>query len=202
MKSLVVGLTGQSGSGKTTVSVFFDQAGFGIINCDKIAHEVLRHDDCKKAIFSAFPTLSINMADGEIDRKALGKIVFSDKSSLLLLNSITHPFILNEVTARIDNLKKNTNIVIVDAPTLFESGANKLCDLTVGVVAENEVLIKRLCQRDNISQEQVESRIKNQHDISFFEKNCDIIIRNSDRLEDLSKQANEVVKKLCSIIKL
>lgn len=196
----IIGITGQSGAGKTTICNFFEkEAAYDIINCDDIAHSILLNSTVKANVLAAFPTVSTS--DGEISRKALGKIVFSDKKALEFLNSLTHPSIIEELGYRINAAGFGLIClgVIIDAPTLFESGADKLCDITVGVVSELPLLTKRLCERDNISEEEAVNRIKRQHDIDFFEKNCDYIIKNNGEISELENQARELLLKVKSL---
>ena len=124
MKKTVVGLTGQSGAGKTTISDAFRENGFEIINCDIVAREVTQAgNECCKELAKLFP----NCFDENysLDRQKLGEIVFSDKNKLQMLNDTIYPFINKLIDEKINAAP--SRFILLDAPTLFEAGADKLC---------------------------------------------------------------------------
>ena len=131
MKKTVVGLTGQSGAGKTTISDAFRENGFEIINCDIVAREVTKAgSECCKKLAKIFPDC---FDDGfALDRRKLGEIVFSDKARLQMLNDTIYPFINKLIDEKINATE--SEFVLLDAPTLFEAGADKLCSVIVSVV--------------------------------------------------------------------
>lgn len=193
--SYIIGLTGQSGAGKTTISEVWRQHGFGAIDCDRLAHSVMNGADCLNALTAAF-SKDILDKDGNLDRKALGRIVFSDAESLKLLNATSHPFIMSELKKMIEEMSSKYSVIMVDAPTLFESGADKLCQKTVGIIADREILLKRICQRDSISLEEGKKRLDSQRDAAFFSSRCDIIIENSGDIRALEAKAAEVAEEV------
>lgn len=189
---MVIGLTGQSGSGKTTVCEQLSDNNCYILNCDKLAHVVLNSALCLEKIVEEF---SVNILDSDknLNRKALAAIVFGDREKLDKLNKITHPIIVDAIAKKIDENKLLNDIIILDAPTLFESGANRLCDKIIGVVSNEENLIKRIMARDNITLEAVKKRLSTQHNIDFFKEHCDYIIENNSDIIDLKKQINDII---------
>lgn len=196
--SLIVGLTGQTGAGKTTACKVFSNCGFGIINCDLVARDVVNIDNyCLNEIVNEFSEIILN-SDKTLNRKTLGKIVFSDKEKLLKLNKIIHPYIIIEIKKTIDELSQKFSVIILDAPTLFESKANKLCDKIVSVIADADIIIPRIIKRDSISKENAENRLNSQHNKEFFIKNSDFVASNNgleqefiDKLYDISKKLKE-----------
>ncbi len=164
MKKTVVGLTGQSGAGKTTISDAFRENGFEIINCDKVAREVTQAgNECCKELAKLFPSC---FDDGfALDRRKLGEIVFSDKARLQMLNDTIYPFINKLIDEKINATE--SEFVLLDAPTLFEAGADKLCSVIVSVVADFGIRLERITKRDGISAELAKKRFSSQHTMDF-----------------------------------
>lgn len=189
----VVGLTGQTGAGKSTVSKVFAENGFYIINADHTARKVMEKGSrCLDEVVNAFGTDILNN-DGTLDRKALAFIVFNDKSMLDKLNSITYP----HITAEISEVIKNTDgFILLDAPTLFESGTDKLCDIIVSVTADPEIRKKRIVKRDNLTHEQAVSRMKSQLDEDFFVSHSDFVIKNNGSVEAAYGISKEIADKI------
>lgn len=191
--SKIIGLTGQSGSGKTTVSEIFRQNGFGIINCDLVARQVTETgSDCNKKLAEHFPQCFDKSF--RLDRRKLASEVFSDKTKLELLDSIIYPHINNRINKAIDSFSKDCQYILLDAPTLFEAGADKLCDVIVAVTADKDIRLKRIIKRDGISNELAEKRFSCQQSEDFFERECDYVIRNNDSTEDVQNEALRIIK--------
>lgn len=188
-KCFVIGLTGQTGSGKSTVCSAFMEKGFEIINCDLVARTVTTDgSDCCKALSEIFPECFDSVL--HLDRKALGSIVFGSKEKLETLNRIIFPFINKEIERRIKRSNDNgKELVLLDAPTLFEAGADKLCDMIVSCVALKKLRMQRIMIRDNLDEAQAENRINSQHSEEFFRKNSDLIIENNGGLDSLARAA-------------
>lgn len=196
MNALVVGLTGQSGAGKTTVCEVFCENGFCIINADMIARQLMECGTlCLKEVAEAFE----NVIDGEgnLDRKALAQIVFSDKGKLDLLNSITYPYITARVLTLIEEMDSaGKQYILLDAPTLFESRADDFCDLIISVIATETSRRERITKRDGITEEQAQNRMSAQHSDNFYTKNSDFIIKNNKSVRLLREKAKEVSDKI------
>lgn len=189
---MVIGLTGQSGAGKTTICEQLLVNDCYILNCDKLAHLVLNSSKCLEKLIEEF-SVNILDADKNLNRKALSAIVFGDKEKLDRLNKITHPIILEEIEIKINENKILNEIIILDAPTLFESGVDKLCDKIIGVISNTENLLNRIMSRDNIDLDTAKNRLANQHDIAFFKENCDYIIENNSDISDLKEQLDKII---------
>ena len=174
----IIGITGGTGSGKTIVLHALEKQGALALDCDKIYHELLLDNEEMKAEIST--CFSGALIDDVIDRKRLGELVFNDKSALQKLNEITHKYVVDEVKRRLADWEKQGGAVAaIDAIALFESGANKLCNITVGIIAPVETRIERIIKRDSITREQAEKRINAQKTDSFFIENCDKILENT-----------------------
>ena len=176
---MILGITGPTGSGKTTLLNLIRDCGGTVLDCDAIYHTLLTTDkELLAAIESRFPGVT---ADGSLDRKKLGAIVFSDPAALQDLNTITHAAVKAAV---LEELSKKPKLAAIDAIGLFEGGLAPLCDVTVAVVAPTKDRIRRIMARDGISEEYARSRIAAQHDVTWFAEKCDYVLQNSGTKED------------------
>lgn len=194
---MIVGLTGQTGAGKTHVSSIFAKKGFSIINADHISRTVVeKGKPCLDEIYEFFGD-EILSEDKTLNRAALGKIVFSNKSKLELLNSIIYPYITAEILHTIRTLYDDgKRLILLDAPTLFESRADDFCELIISVVSHENLRLQRIMKRDNISQEAAVNRMNSQLEEEFFKTNSDFIIKNNYDLDNLYAVSEEVADKI------
>lgn len=170
---MILGITGGTGCGKTTLLKVIDEMGGLVLDCDAIYHQLLATDkQLLAAIENRFPG---TVEDGQLQRKKLGSIVFSDENALIDLNKITHSAIKAEVLRQ---LKTAPKLAAIDAIALFEGGLADLCDMTVAVTAPTEDRVQRLMKRDNISEDYARSRIAAQHDEAWFRQQCDCVLEN------------------------
>lgn len=171
---MIIGITGGTGCGKTTLLKVIAEKGGLILDCDAIYHQLLATDaSLLNAIENRFPG---TVEDGQLHRKKLGSVVFSDESALLDLNKITHSAIKEEVLRQLESRPK---LAAIDAIALFEGGLAELCGITVAVTAPAEVRVQRLMKRDSISEDYARSRIAAQHDEAWFRQRCDWILENN-----------------------
>ena len=171
---MIIGITGGTGCGKTTLLKVIAEKGGLILDCDSIYHELLATDEkLLQAIENRFPG---TVEEGQLQRKKLGSIVFSDKNALQDLNKITHGAIKAEVLRR---LADKPQLAAIDAIALFEGGLAELCDLTVAVTAPVEDRVLRLMKRDNIPEDYARSRIAAQHGEDWFRQRCHWILENN-----------------------
>ena len=170
---MILGITGGTGCGKTTLLSAIEEMGGMILDCDAIYHELLASDTALLAAIEArFPG---TVENGVLQRKKLGAIVFSDAQALEDLNAITHSAIRAEVLRRLEH---KPALAAIDAIALFESGLAELCHKTVAVTAPTEERVQRLMARDGITEEYARKRICAQHDESWFRSRCDYILEN------------------------
>lgn len=187
MKSYIVGLTGQSGAGKTTVCDTFNSLGFKIINADLVSKYITdNNNSCLDELKIAFGEEYFD--DGILNRRKLGSLVFADRDNLNKLMSITFPYIIDEINRRIEEIGDN-EIIIIDAPTLFESGLNEACDLIVSVISNKASRLERIIKRDNITKEEAEKRFSSQLTKKYFRENSNYLIENNSSKSDLIKRA-------------
>ena len=170
---MIIGITGGTGCGKTTLLQAIREQGGLILDCDSIYHRLLRTDEAlPAAIETRFPGVTEN---GSLNRKKLGSIVFSDEAALLDLNRITHGAVKKEVLRL---LSGRPELAAIDAIALFEGNLAELCDVTVAVTAPEEDRVRRLMARDGISEAYAKSRIAAQHPEEWFREKCDRVLRN------------------------
>ena len=191
---MLIGLTGHSGAGKSTVAVLFEKAGYRIIDCDALVHSLYEDERYAALIAKAFGNEYIQ--GGQVDRKKLGSLVFSDREALKKLNDTVSPFILSCVTEHILKAKNEGIPTVLDAPLLFEYGLERYCDTVVGVVCDTETAIRRLAARDGRSEEELRTRLSSQHDVGFFRIHCDYILENNGDAEELARAFYDMEGKL------
>ncbi len=193
----VIGLTGQSGAGKTTVCRVFEEKGFAIINADKIARQIMeKGKPCLEEISECFGKEILN-EDGNLNRQKLADIVFNDKEKLKQLNAISYPYITSEILSKIKKLNEDKcKYVLLDAPTLFESRADDFCNLIISVTATEKNRTSRISERDGITPEQIKQRFSSQHTERFFINHSDFIIKNNKSVDELIEKAKEVAEKI------
>ena len=180
---MIVGITGGSGSGKTTALKVLESFGAVILDCDAIYHKLLKTDHTLlRAIENRFPG---TVENGQLQRKRLGQIVFADEAALADLNHITHSAVIEEVKKHLSAPK---GLFAIDAIGLFESGLNLLCDVTVAVIAPLDLRVERLMMRDNISKEYALSRIHAQPLDEAFAQKCDHVLVNDGSEESFREK--------------
>ena len=192
--SIVIGLTGPTGSGKSSTHTVCKEKGIKVIDCDMVARNVVeKGQPALKALTEKFGA-EILLENGELDRKALAKIAFSSPQNTNMLNETIFPFIKELVLSQIDG-----EVVLLDAPTLFESGIDAICNKTIAVLAQKDIRLERILKRDNISLDDALIRLNAaKEDIFFTEKSDYVVYNNSDVktfLNTFENLLNEIIKK-------
>ncbi len=173
----VVGITGGTGTGKTSVLRMMERLGCFAIDADEVYHRLLReNEDLRAELFEEFPDV---FSKSVLNRQKLGEIVYKDDVKMKILTTITHRYVVKDISRilQIGEVHK-AKMAVIDAIFLIESGLDKICDLVVGVVAPREVRMKRIMARDFITPEQATLRINAQPNETFYRENCDYIIEN------------------------
>ncbi|MBQ3091828.1 MAG: threonylcarbamoyl-AMP synthase [Clostridia bacterium] len=182
----IVGLTGGTGSGKGLFCRIAskDRTDIRVIDTDAVYHGLLEdpQSGLTDALLSVFPEAG---KDGRIDRKALAAIVFSDPGKLTVLNKIAHAAVMAACREEIAACPQP--IVLLDVPLLFQSGMDRMCTLTVGLLADRDVTLRRIVSRDNLTRREGEVRIENQPRDSYYTSHCDLTLKNDGKLEDFEK---------------
>lgn len=194
---LKIGLTGSIGTGKSTVSKLLRERGIAVIDADLLAREIVKKgQECLNDLKNVFGN-QVLTSDGELDRKKLGQIVFSDDSKLELLNSVTHPHIRRRMKAQMNELEsKNNKVLVLDIPLLFEANMEDLVDIVLVVFAKEEIQIKRIMERDNCTQEEAMRIIKTQISQQDKISKSDYTIDNSGTIEELKEKLNGFLEKI------
>lgn len=194
---LVLGLTGSTGAGKGVVSQALREQGAAVIDCDRVYHEMLASDEALLGdLRENFPGA---FAGGSFDRKALGRIVFGDEAQLARLNSVTHPHIRRKIAELLADLDAaGTACAVIDAPTLFESGADADCDFIIGVTADAALRKVRIMERDGLAEEYAALRIEAGKPDVWYREKCDFMIENNHAPEDAKTAVLDILK-TCNI---
>ena len=190
---MILGITGSSGAGKSTVcEILEEKYNMKIINADKIAKELSKKGT--RYIADIIEKFGKNIVDenGELKRKKLAEIIYLDPVKREKLNSCTFKYIKEEIEKQIRQTEENKDIAI-DAPLLFESGLDKICDKVIGVVSKKELQLDRIVARDNVDYDHANMRLDAQQDDEFYRKNCDMIIENNYDIENIERQIKEKV---------
>lgn len=195
--TLVLGLTGGIATGKSTADKFFEEKNIPIVDCDEIAHNIMNvNKPAWEDIKEIFGDEYLN-EDQTINRKKLGKLVFNDPTKMKILNEITHPRIFQEMESQIAQYKsEDYSLIIVDAPVLFESHSEKYYDETLVISLPQDLQIKRLMARNNLTKEEALSRINSQMSLKEKEARATYVIENTGSVEDLYKKLNELLTKI------
>lgn len=188
----IIGITGPTGSGKSTALKIIEANNGLILDCDKIYHSLL--DSNAEMINELKQRFPDSFANDKLDRKKLSSIVFNDTLALADLNKITHKYVSSEVKKRIESFAMNGGtLAAIDAVELISSGLNNLCTKTVAIISNKESRLRRIMTRDGISEKSAEARIASGRNDDYYISNCDTFIENNSTEEDfLNKFAKEV----------
>ncbi|MGG5340618.1 dephospho-CoA kinase [Enterococcus sp. AZ192] len=192
---MILGLTGGIATGKSTVVEIFKDEGFPIVDADIIAREIVEPGTPGlQAVVDAFGS-ELLFADGSLNRKKLGKIIFSDKQKRERLNRVLSPFLREAILTDIARKKNLSSLVIVDIPLLYEGGYDAVVDQVAVVYIPEELQLSRLMKRDDLSALEAEQRIDSQMPIEEKKNRADIIFDNQKTTEETKKQVKKWLSK-------
>ena len=191
----IIGITGGTGSGKTTALNELERRGALLIDCDAVYHRMLETDrPMLDEIEKYFPGAVV---DGKLDRKALGAVVFTDEEALRDLNIITHRHINLEIRRILrEHAMNGGTLAAIDAIELFSSGLAKRCTATVGVIAGRDVRISRIMRRDGISREYAMMRVNAQRPNEYFIQNCSRVLENNGSQEEFIERCRKTFEEV------
>lgn len=192
---LLIGLTGPTGAGKSTVSHILSSFGLPVLNADAIYHTLLTPpSECLSDLTECFGR-EILHPDGTLNRAVLASIVFDDPQELEKLNHITHSHVLRDVRRQLRKMREDgVHAAVFDAPQLFESGADKECNIVISVLADASVRLQRILARDGISEEAARKRMQAQKSDLFFRTHSDYIIENDLGEDALIPKVRQILK--------
>ncbi len=193
-QSIILGLTGQTGAGKTTASNAMKGLGCFIINADLIAKEViLNNKSCIDKLVKVFGD-DIKDKNNSIDKKKLAKKAFASHENTKKLNEITHPYIVNNINNKISELKsQKIEIIILDAPLLIESGLDEICDIIVSVICDKDVRIERIMERDSLTKSEALLRINAQKGDDFYISKSHYVLNGNCKQDDFCNNAKNLI---------
>ncbi len=193
----LIGLTGGIASGKTTVRKMFERMGAYTLDADELSHKALHQEDVYQKLLKHFGNVILNES-GEIDRKKLGQIVINNRQELRFLESVVHPKVAEMREALIENVRKKDRdaVIVYDVPLLYEKKMENMFDVVIVVYIDRETQIKRIMERDEISEEEAEKRLKLQMDIEEKKKRAQIVIDNRGTKDDTFKQVKNIWSKI------
>ena len=189
----IIGVTGRSGCGKSLLSARLEQLGAQVLDADKIYAELLQTENPMTGMLNhRFPGV---WKDGVLDRKKLADIVFSDEQARLDLNFITHSQVKAEMHYR--TVHSDSKLIVLDVPLLFESGIDRLCDLTLAVLADREGSLLRIMKRDGMDRARAEARLNSQPDDAFYRARADLLLHNRGSLTEFEANIDAFTEKYC-----
>lgn len=193
----VIGLTGQTGAGKTTVANRLRERGVKVLDADLLAREVI--DSSKNCLGDIVLEFGCDMIThhGELNRKKLGKIVFADRQKLRRLNAITRPHIVRRLKEELESCRlAKLPLVVLDAPTLYDAHVDNLCRAVIAVLAPEEIRLRRIMTRDGLNAVDAQNRIHSQHGDLFYKKRAQFIVENTGTREELIGYVDEILDML------
>ncbi|MCL2030288.1 MAG: dephospho-CoA kinase [Oscillospiraceae bacterium] len=191
----IIGITGGSGAGKSTVTALWRRMGAVIIDADAVYRETLAQNPQLRAEIAA--RFGDVFSGAELDRGRLAEIVFTDRQALLDLNAITHKYVIEAVWNRLRaESARGTVVCVLDAIYLLETDLRQLCNHTVAVTCPAERRVARLTERDGLTEEQARQRVRNQKSDEYYAQNCDFALENTGDREALERGAKETFHQL------
>lgn len=196
-KLFVVGLTGPTGSGKSEVAHVLAGRQIPVIDADFLARQVVTSGSkCLQKLVESFSNDILN-DDGSLNRRQLAKRAFATPEDTALLNSITHPYII-ELSKKILMQMEQTHeaAAVIDAPLLFESGMDSICDMTVAVIAPFDVRLQRILTRDPITEAQARSRMAAQKPDWYYTSRASVVVQSNCELEELRQKSERLADQI------
>ena len=193
---MIIGVTGTSGSGKTTVgSILAKKENVVVIDADKVAKELNKPEtEYMKEIRKTFGD-SFFLSDGNLNRAKMAEEIYTNNNSRESLNALTFKFVVDNILEKIKEIKSENKYIVIDAPLLFEAGLQNFCDYSISLISDYETKLERICKRDGISLETAKKRLGIQHDDSYYIEKSDFIIENGKNC-NLELEVERIMNKI------
>lgn len=190
---MIIGITGNSGTGKTEITrILAKKINAEIIDADKIVREMTEKDTEYLRKIIEFFGKEILIKQNKLNRKKLAQIIYNNNQKREELNKLTSKYIGEKIKEK-TKISKCENIII-DAPLLFECELDKICDINISIIAEENIKIERICKRDNITKEEAKLRLNVQKQDKYYIEKSNYIIKNNGKIEEIN------LEEICTII--
>lgn len=192
----IIGITGSSGSGKSTVTHILErELKAKVINADEIVKQMQTQGSKYFEEIVELFGIDIIKEDGSLNRRKLAEIIFKNKAQKEKLDDLTYKYVVEEIKKQVNMAQEE--YVIIDAPLLIESKLNETCNVVIAVISKKEEQIKRICERDNIEENKAKLRIEAQMDNEFYKKNADYVVENNGgNYDELVGRIRKLVQEL------
>lgn len=192
----VIGITGSSGSGKSTVAdILGKELKAKIINADQVVKQMQKKGNkYYEKIVEEFGT-KILKQDGSLNREKIAETIFQDETKKEKINKLTYKYVVEEIKEQVKNSKEE--YIIIDAPLLIESKLNEICDIIIAVISNKQEQIERICKRDNLDENKAKIRLNAQKNNEFYKENADYIVENNGgKYDELLGRIRKLVQEL------
>ncbi|BCI60026.1 dephospho-CoA kinase [Solibaculum mannosilyticum] len=197
MNHVILGLTGPTGSGKSTIASMLRQRGFAVVDADQVAREVMEPGSPVLVRLQDVFGRDVLEKDGSLNRKKLAARAFASPQSTKILNDITHSAILEEMERHLASLQEEgERRILLDVPLLFESGSDKMCHMTAAVLAPKETRLARIIERDGLTRSEALHRMGIQPEDDFYRKRADILLTNQGDAKELEIQVDALCRQV------
>jgi dephospho-CoA kinase len=197
---LKVAVTGGIGTGKSYASKIFEKNKIPVIRADDLAKEILKtEEEVKEQIIDTFGEEAYK--SGKLNTKFLADQVFTSQENVDKINAIVHPVVIDRLRTIMNQTLVSNDIVVTEAALIFDAKMEKYFDYTILLVSDEEEKIKRVTQRDGVSEEEVRRRMKFQMDDERKKQKADFIVENSANLNDLEEKVNFFISMFRNIVK-
>jgi len=198
-KKLKIGITGGIGSGKSLISEYVNSKGYPVIFADEVAKKIMNeNEEIKAAIIKEFGEEAY--LNGELNKSYLSNTIFNDPENVKIINSIVHPAVIQEIKNLMYKYLEDNSIVFVESALIYEAKIHHIFDYVILVVANEDIRIKRILERDDVTVGDIKKRMESQWQDSAKQDKADFIVKNEDSIESLHKKIEFIITLLNKIV--
>lgn len=198
-KNIIIGVTGPTGAGKSTLRLSFQERGCEVIDCDALAREIVEPGQPAVAEIAAEFGSDVVRFDGTLDRQLLARRAFASRSRTAALNAITHPKIAELLARKVAYAFRDGKHAVIEAPLLYESGIDARCDAVLAVIADRAVRINRIKYRDGLSAHAANMRVNAQHDDDFYTSRTKYVLYNNGDTESFIEEGGRIIDEILGV---